>query len=126
MRRDHPEAHLVVGIIPVPKGQQGTGSQRHSQLALLGRLARSLRLRGTYALAAIPEREGTNVHVALEIGDDALALSAAVDATAIDRYAGWKTQRSFLFDDAAADRMRAALKVRVGRRTLKPRTQSLF
>ena len=126
MMRDHPAGHLVVEIIASVTAQDAVGSQRKPQLALLASLARSLRLRGMYALAAVPEREGTNVHVAFEHGSDATALAEAVGAAGIVRYPGWKTQRSFLFDDAATGRVEAALKVRLGKRTQKSRTRSLF
>jgi hypothetical protein len=104
--REHPAAHLVVGDVP---GEAARGLVR-ARVALLARLARALRL----PIAA---------------PTDAAKLAEAVGAMKTGRYPGWTSQRSFRFENAAADAIGVAL-ARNGpappRRTRKRRTSGVL
>ena len=96
MMRQHPKAHLVVGVVT------DRGNPKDC-LAHLARLTRALRLTGMYAMAEVPERDGNHIHCVLEKRTDADRLGTAVDASPVDRYAGWASQRRFYFDRAATN-----------------------
>jgi hypothetical protein len=103
MMRDHPVAHLIVGVIAADaSGDRINTSGAKLRLELLTRLAKALALRGDYALSINRERDGPHIFVALADSGDVAKLAGAVNARGIDRYPGWASQRSFRFDEKAA------------------------
>lgn len=106
MIRNHPAAHLVAGLVPSEDAAAGLAQIRGQ---LLARLARALRLSGSYAIAEIVERDGTYTQCALAMPTDAVQLGEAVGASGIGQYEGWASRWSFRFDDAAAEAMNIAL-----------------
>ena len=105
MREFAAAAHLVTGLLPREDAAAGLAGVRG---ILLGRLARTLRLSGVYAIAEIVERDGTHVQCALASASDAAELAEAVGAneSACSR---WASCRSFQFDHAAAKVIERAL-----------------
>jgi hypothetical protein len=120
MMRDHPAAHLLVGII------RDGGSAKH-RAALLARMARALRLLGTYAIVDLRELDGSHVHAVFELESDAIQVSRAVHATKGSSHPGWASQRAFPFDQAVADALDDVLRKRsAGRRTVKRRASAIL
>jgi hypothetical protein len=111
MMREHPAAHLVVGVIS--EGNATVSKADYSgakiQLQLLARLAKALPLRHKYALSINRERDGSQIFVALVDPDDASKLAGLVRARDIGRYSGWRSQRSFRFDRKTETTITAAL-----------------
>ena len=106
MMRDHPAAHLVAGLLPI---EDAAGTLAKIRGLLLARLAKSIPLTGTYAIAEIVERDGTHVQCALASASDAAELAEAVGANDTGCYSRWASRRSFLFDDATAKAIERAL-----------------
>jgi hypothetical protein len=98
-------AHVVTGLLPREDAAAGLAEVR---AILLGRLARTLRLTGNYAIAEIIERDGTHVQCALASGSDAAELAEAVGANE-NGCSRWASRRSFQFDHAAAKAIERAV-----------------
>jgi hypothetical protein len=99
-------AHVVTGLLPREDAAAGRAGTRGF---LLGRLARTLRLSGMYAIAEIVERDGTHVQCALASASEAAKLAEAVGATDNGCYSRWASGWSFQFDDSAAKAIERAL-----------------
>ena len=127
LMREHPAPHLVAGIMPAAADEPADAACHKLRLALLARLARSLRLHGLYALAAIPERSGNAIQCALARRDDAERLGAAVGAAATGDLPGFASQRSFRFDAAAAEAIARSLRQRgPGRTPIRNRSAAIL
>jgi hypothetical protein len=99
-------AHVVTGSLAREDAAAGRAGTRGF---LLGRLARTLRLSGMYAIAEIVERDGTHVQCALASASEAAKLAEAVGATDNGCCSRWGSRWSFQFDDSAAKAIERAL-----------------
>jgi hypothetical protein len=103
---EHPAAHLVVGVSEAARGAQITG-RRH----LLYRLIAKLEPDGDFSTAVVRGHGSIEFHCGFEKKTDADRFAAALRATAVDRYQGHITQRSFTFDDGTCKAIEEALRV---------------
>src|SRR5690349_4789347 len=105
--RDQPAAHLVVGIMP-PNGPP----QVRLRVALLARLATSLRLAGFYALNDVRDGDGNLIQCALEHLEDARKVVDAVGANSLGPQEPWTSRFGFSFDEAKFEELRQKLRTR--------------
>ena len=96
----HPAGHLVVGVVDGPAA---------SSSRLLGKLLRRVAPRGDYSLCILKERTGPTVHVVFERKDDADKFAQGHRASAMGRYPGWASQRSFSMGKEARRAIAGAL-----------------
>jgi hypothetical protein len=110
--REHPQPHLLVGLVPAKRRATRRNIKRHE--SLVGGLVEALRRSGSYAIDTVGEDGGTAVRCAFERPDDAELFARAVHARPTNRYSGWASQRVFLLDDRARQVIRRALAIRNG------------
>lgn len=124
LMREKTARHLLVGS--VPDAEEGAGSLK-LRAALLGRLARALRLAEFYAIVELAARSGHEVRCALSREADAVKLAEAVAAVPTANEAGWASVRRFRFDAGAEAAMTAKLQSRASiRRTRKKRAVNVL
>ena len=100
-RRDYPAAHLVVALLEPDDSQVPQGVR--SRIDMLSRLIRTTRPSGVYSMAVMRDGGGTEIHCGFVATGDAQKFSDLVGAYAIQRYAGWLTQRAFTVTGAIED-----------------------
>jgi hypothetical protein len=100
--KQYPAAHLVAGVVPRTANAAKLGRPgriNRSYAALIDTLVASLRPRGQYATAHVPDATGSMVLTAFEHEDDADRLAEVTNAVKSDRFLGtWASSRTFLYD----------------------------
>jgi hypothetical protein len=96
-RRDH----LIVASL------EATEPARPARL-LLVRLIRALGTQGPFAIA-VNRQHGLALLCGFALKEDADRMAAAVNARPIDRYSGWKSQRSFRLNERTHRKIAAVL-----------------
>jgi hypothetical protein len=102
----HPSAHLVAGVMPE---SEPIKAEARLQLGLMTKLIARLALKGSYALAIDRQGRTPEIQCVFEKDTDALKVASTVGATAIGRYPGWASQRTFMLDAYASRAIAAAL-----------------
>lgn len=113
--KDTSELHIVVGALPAgTAGERGVRRRDTYREELMGRVVAALKPRGRWALTSVSDAGGNEVRVAFGGRADAERVAVVVNARGTGRYAGWASQRRFIFDEAAERRLAAILGSRAG------------
>ena len=108
-QRDHPQAHLVVGVVT------STGSSSHlTRLRrLLNRLITGQSPQGTFSTAVVRQAGNTEIHCGFAAKSDADRFAHTVKArrprSALARPGEWSSERSFQLDGATELALAGAL-----------------
>jgi hypothetical protein len=111
LSKDPAVLHLIAGALPLSKaGVRSVRKRDTYREELMGRLVSALKPKGRWALTSVGDGEGSEVRVAFDKRGDAERVAVVIDAKSTGRYEeGWASQRRFLFDEAAEQKVAGIL-----------------
>ena len=95
MLSEHPNSHLIVA--------RPAETDAREMARLLDRLVDRMQPRGSYATTLMIVKGNEGIHCAFEHEREAARMAGTMQARAISRYVGWRTQLAFDLDPVLAE-----------------------